>query len=413
MNRRQFFALLICSLVPWWVGSAFMPLLPIYAAGLGASAAMVGNYLSFIFLSLAAGTVFAGWISVKVPRLRSLMTAAALLAMVSTYLMGQVTTIWQLFLWNGLSWLAAGIIVSLISILAGRSAVGHERGKVFGLLAMTTALGGVLGGPAGLVVDRWGYPLLFAIAASLYLVEILAVAFLPAREEIPAVDAQPAQAEPPLRLGYAYWILLVAVLTFGVSTFVAGLGRTLAMDVQGFSATSISMIVALGSVVAIVVNPLVGHLADRMNRRLLLALVYAVGALALLLLSIAASWSGFAVVSVLVALGSAERAVSSALVVDMAPTGAINRSLSIFEAIKWLGGVVGFAVTGYAVDALGLKTAIVTSVSLPVIAMLLLGVGHRLQSGSGWPTWKWRIGRSAGRAQDEAVRAAQASNAAR
>jgi MFS family permease len=150
-----------------------------------------------------------------------------------------------------------------------------------------------------------------------------------------------------------------------------------------------------------------------MNRRLLLALVYAVGGLALLMLSTAASWNGFAVVSVLIALGSAERAVSSALVVDMAPVGAINRSLSIFESIKWLGGVLGFAVTGYAVDILGLKTAIVTSVSLPVIAIVLLGVGHYLQSRGGWPTSKWRIARSARTIEDEAVHAAEASSAAR
>lgn len=42
------------------------------------------------------------------------------------------------------------------------------------------------------------------------------------------------------------------------------------------------------------------------------------------------------------------------------------------DATRWIGAVIGFSATGYAVDRLGLQTALFTSALLPLLAMLLL-----------------------------------------
>ena len=68
MSKKQLALLFICSLVPWTIGNGILPLLPIYAIQLGANPAAAGYYLSFAFLSLAAGTSFAGWLSDKLQR---------------------------------------------------------------------------------------------------------------------------------------------------------------------------------------------------------------------------------------------------------------------------------------------------------------------------------------------------------
>jgi len=385
MSTKQLAALVFCSLVPWWVGSALMPLLPLYAASLGASPVTVGNYLSFIFLSLAIGTLFAGWLSGRTFHLRRWVALCSAVAVVSTYLMGQTTVLWRLLCFNAVAWFAGGVVLTLIAILAGRHAGEDERGKVFGLLAMTTALGGVLAGPAGAVVEQWGYLVLFSASATIWLGALLAADFLPdAASAGPVVQPQSKAARID-RLGMAFNLLILAALCFGIGSFVASLGRSLSMDVRGFPAGAITWIAALGSIVAMVVNPIIGRLSDRISRRLLLSLIYAIGALALVMMAGASSLALFALISVLQSLSSAERALSSALTVDLLPPHALHHGLSMLDAVKWLGGVAGFALAGYAVQAFGLQQALWISASLPVLAILLLAAGRRRPGGQPSP----------------------------
>ena len=42
MKRKHFIALFLCNLATWLVGVSIMPLLPLYAAKLGASSATTG-----------------------------------------------------------------------------------------------------------------------------------------------------------------------------------------------------------------------------------------------------------------------------------------------------------------------------------------------------------------------------------
>jgi len=61
MSNRQIIALFVCSLVPFTVGNGLVPLLPIYAAQLGAEPASAGNYLAFSYLAIAiCATVWIG-----------------------------------------------------------------------------------------------------------------------------------------------------------------------------------------------------------------------------------------------------------------------------------------------------------------------------------------------------------------
>ena len=52
--------------------------------------------------------------------------------------------------------------VTLLSVLTGLFAEEAERGKAFGILSLTSALGTLIGGAtAGPIADRWGYPTMF------------------------------------------------------------------------------------------------------------------------------------------------------------------------------------------------------------------------------------------------------------
>ena len=64
--------------------------------------------------------------------------------------------------------------------------------------------------------------------------------------------------------------------------------------------------------------------------------------------------------------------VGNALVADLLPRESLAKGLSLFGATMWLGGVLGFAVAGYAMKSLGMVTTIFIGVCLTLAAMAVL-----------------------------------------
>jgi len=179
ISKKQVVFLVICSLIPWIVGNGLMPLLPVYAERMGASAIMVGVYLAVTYLAIAIGAFSAGWISGtrlhrKIP-LFSIYIFSAPLA----WMMGRVDHLWALTLLTAFLWFFAGMGFALIMILTGMSVGEDERGKIFGILALTSGLGAVIGGfGTGWLVRNWGYPLMFNVVALTLLLGPFAALFL-------------------------------------------------------------------------------------------------------------------------------------------------------------------------------------------------------------------------------------------
>ncbi|RIK38763.1 MAG: hypothetical protein DCC55_20070 [Chloroflexi bacterium] len=146
----------------------------------------------------------------------------------------------------------------------------------------------------------------------------------------------------------------------------------MAMDDRGFSASSITITVGVSASVALFINPLMGYLSDRYDRRMLLAVAYAAAALGLAWMAVAVHLFDFMTASMLLALSSAERGVSSALATDLLPPGLLDKGMSRLEAAKWAGAVLGLIGTGYAVQSLGLATTLLLGALLPLFAVGLL-----------------------------------------
>ncbi|MDQ4078426.1 MAG: MFS transporter, partial [Chloroflexota bacterium] len=155
---------------------------------------------------------------------------------------------------------------------------------------------------------------------------------------------------------------------------------------QGFPATTITWTGAVGAVGGLLLNPLLGHLSDRFNRHLLLALTYAGNMLSMVAMVLAASVLDWSVVALLAAVANADRAVASALVIDILPPEMIDHGMSRFEAVKWAGGIFGFAGTGYAIQLLGLRAPMVGGAILSLLAILLLALAGRTRSDRSLPS---------------------------
>jgi len=382
MERRQFLILFLSSLVIWTVGNGLVPLLPIYAAGLGAGPGATGLYLSFCYLCLAIGSVAAGWLAERFPRHRLLMVAAGVLNTPVIFLMGRVNALWQLVLCTAWVWMFGGLAAALIAMVTGILAPAQSRGRTFGLLAVTSALGLLIGGLSlGFLVDRFGFPRMFALLAVFNLMYPVSSLFLrdvsarPARvegvEERHGVMPRSAEAGG---LGGVFRLIVAANAVCMIVVFVGNLARSVAMNTLGFTASAIGSTAAASGLVTLPFPALVGWLSDRVGRRPVILASYLCGTAALIVVAFAGRlWHFWAAAALLSVVGFSNN-VGLALVTDLLPPGRLGRGLALFRASFWAGGIVGFAAAGLSIREIGLRWAMLTAAILPVVGSILLAL---------------------------------------
>jgi len=374
MSKKQLTGLFICGLAIWTLGNGLLPLLPVYAKQLGAKSAATGYYMSFTYIAIAASTVAAGWLSDKLQRRKMLLMLVGVLIIPSTLLLGQVPSFGYLIVLTAVTWFLGGMGLTLVSILAGMFAQKTERGKVFGTLALTGALGSLIGGlTTGPLADRYGYPTMFTVMATGMVLVPLAALFL---EDRPAIQTQAGQAsvlQNRPELGNKFFLLIIASTLVGIVNFSGILGISLAMLGQSFGATAIASTMVVGGAIALPIPPIVGRLSDRIGRKRLLALSYLMGSLLLLILARSISiWHFWLVSALRSALFYANNGLGQAMVTDLVSKESLGRGIALFNATAWIGGILGFGTTGYAIQNLGLVSTFIMGSFLPLIAILLL-----------------------------------------
>lgn len=374
MSRKQLFALFVCSLVPWTVGNGLTPLLPIYATQLGADPVLVGYYLAFSYLTLAVGTVVAGGISDKLQRRKTLLVAAGIVSIPAMWLMSRVTNVWHLAVLTATVWFCGGVGLSLVSILTGLYAEEAERGKVFGVLSLTGTLGTLIGGlTMGPIADWWGYPTLFVVVALFSTLWPLTGLLLEDRVVAQVQRGEVSTAGETPRLGGGFFFLLLSSIVAGVARLIGILGISLVMNQLGFVSAAISSTAAVGGAVTLPLPPLIGWLSDRFGRKRFMVLCYLAGTAGLSVLAASVSlWHFWTAASLLYVLSFASRGVGSALVTDLVSQKSLGMGMSLFSATTWAGGIIGFTVTGYAVQNLGTTATFLLGIVLSLIAIILL-----------------------------------------
>jgi MFS family permease len=372
IGRRQLASLFVCSLVPWTVGNGLLPLLPVYAAKLGADPTLAGLYLAFSYLAIALGATSAGWVSGSRYRRRLPLIITGVAAVPLPWLMGQVSSVWGLTLLTALLWFCGGLGLALLGILTGLSAGENQRGKVFGILALTSGLGALVGGlGTGWLARDWGYSTMFGVLGIVMLLWPVAALGLEEME-----DSRPPDevASPSRRPPHTDYLLLCAASTvLSIAGFFIVLIRSLQMSDGGFGPLEISSTGAVGGLISMPLPLLMGWLSDRIDRKPLLAVGYLSALAALILLPASSVLWQFWLVIVLqgIAVGS-NSSIGSAWVTDLIPRESLGKGLAFFGATVWVGGVIGFALAGSLVQHLGYGLASVLGGCLALAATGLL-----------------------------------------
>jgi len=384
MNKKQLAGLFLCNFAPFVVGSGALPLLPVYAAALGAPPVVAGYYLAVAYLGLAVGTFLAGWVSDRVHRRRALLVTGALLGIPTLWWVGRMDRVWALVALTGFVWSVGGFSMALTQIVAGLTAPRDARGQVYGLLALAAGLGGLTGGLlTGPIVDRWGYPTMFAVLALFLALWLVGAPLLGPGADVPARSDETAR-RGRTRLGRSYSLLFAASLISAVAGFVSMLGRSMSMNALGLTATAISSTGAIGSAAGLPLPLLVGRWSDRVGRTRFLLLSYLASTAGIVLLALATSLWHFWVAVVVSTVGSTiSSTVGPALVTDLVPRDTLGRGMGLYSTTGWIGAVIGFASTGHAVQALGMLPTLVASAALPLISIALLLPVHRARRAAG------------------------------
>jgi DHA1 family tetracycline resistance protein-like MFS transporter len=379
MEKRQTLALFVCSLVPWTVGTGLIPLLPVYATHLGANPAVAGLYLAFSYLALAVGALSAGWVSDRLRRRKIPIIAVGAMCVPVAWLMGQVTSVWGLTALTALLWFFGGLGLALISILAGLSVREGERGRLFGLLALTGGLGALVGSlGTGYLVEHWGFSTMFnALAVFLILWPVMGTLLV----EQGAWSAQAAEGPASLGegagLGRSFRYLFASGVVISTANFVILLVRSLVMGDLGFGAMDIASTGAVGGIVAMPVPLMIGWLSDRRDRKPFLYVSFLAMLASLAALAVSTSlWHFWAVFVLESAAMAANGAVGNALVMDLLPPESAARGLALYSAGGWIGGILGFAGAGLLLQSFGALPTLLFGIGLVLTAIALLTPIH-------------------------------------
>jgi len=362
-------ALFLCNFAILFVGFGLFPLLPFYAAEVGATPTLIGFYLAVTYMAITVGNLLTGWLSGRVPR-KLVFVSAGVMGTLALFLMGQATTLWQVVVLTSMVWFTGGIGLSLVSVFIGLNAEESSRGKWFSLVALTNPLGAVVGGSAvGWMVARQGYPQMFILLGLVYavwpLVGLWEVQDKPVTRAAREQTARPADLRP----GRSYHLLLLAVLLSAITVSVVRMGLSLSMKAIDFSPAAISSANVVGGLVTIPVVLGLGALSDRLGRRSLLALGYTLSAIGGVTLMMAERlWHFWIVAAAILVARTIGGSLASALATDILPPQTLGRSLPLLGTMTWAAGVLGFAGSGYVIERLGASNLYLIATLLSLVA---------------------------------------------
>lgn len=361
LSNPYLFYLFLCNFGILFVGMGLFPILPLYAGNFGARPATIGIYLALTYAAITAGSMTTSWMASRFTRKR-VYVVMGLAGIPALVFMGQAQALWQVILLTAIIWFTGGAGLSLTNVYTGLFAAESSRGRSFGMLALAQPLGAVLGGLAIARVINWqGYPSMFiALAAVWSLWPFIAIFKIHDWVAIATATKNKATALISLRSIGTFQLLAAAALLSALTISVGRLGLSLSMDAHDFSASAVSSVNVVAGLVTLPLVFLMGTLSDRFERKQMLMLSYLITAGSVLALIVVAMM--------------ATRSLGPALATDLLSPSALDRGLPWINAVNWIAGILGFAVSGYGMEVVGANSLYLLAAAVTGVAVLALSM---------------------------------------
>ena len=366
------------------------PLLPIYLSRvLGAGAASLG-----IIEGVAEGVnsllkVASGWWSDRAGKRRPLVIVGYTLSSLSRPFIATAGSWVHVLIIRALDRTGKGIRGAPRDALLARFAGPSSRGRIFGFhraMDHTGAIVGPLLATAFLYFLPGQYRLLFALTAIPGVIAVLMLflvrepddnerprrtsATRDSRNHVSSAGDMAAQVRMPTRL----WAVLGVILVFSLGNSADAFLLLRLTDALG-AATFVPLLWASLHLVKAALSTWGGGLSDRIGRKRVIVIGWAVYALVYIGFATASSAAGFVSWFLLygVYFALAEGA-EKALVADLTPPGRQGTAFGYYNAALGVGALTASVVFGFLYERFSPSTAFTTGAALAVIAALLLAI---------------------------------------
>ena len=263
----------------------FAPLLPSIQDEFGMSYTQLGLFTGMYGLLAMVLSVPAGVAAKRVGERRIL--AAGLLGVAAgSVLLGEAWSAGSAILFRGLTIVGYRFAFVSVLIAVALTAPPALRGRTMGVLGATSALASVVGAPlGGLLVGEFGWrvAILGYAAMAVLGTAVFWLFYVPSEQAAPAAHGNDSAdpSDPDARRSAfrspAVWLLALIVGMGGFGQFtVTNFAPSVARSVYGMNAAQAGVLISTGYMAAIVLNLLVGLLADRTNKLAVLGAVFAV-----------------------------------------------------------------------------------------------------------------------------------------
>lgn len=377
---RNTFLLASASLFADISSEMLYPILPIFLTQtLKASGSVVGLVEGVAEATQNIVQGFSGSLSDKLQRRKPIALVGYLLAAVAKPLMG-VATAWQGVLGGRfLDRLGTGTRSAPRDALIASSANEASRGRAFGLEGVGDNAGAFLGPLLAvllLIVWHLDIHLIFYLAVVPGLLAFLMVLLV---EERPVAMTAKAKIDVnPTRFPKAYWKYMLATALFGVGNSSNAFLILQTKDI-GASLTTTILIYAAFNLVAALISYPAGFLSDKLGRRNILVLAFAIFLI---------TYLGFALIQNVALIGllfvlyglyqGIFRSVGKALASDYVPQQLRASGVGWYNTIVGLSGLVASLIAGWLWDQVGHTTVFffgAASAAVGGIALLMLVPG--------------------------------------
>ncbi|HEX9522675.1 MAG TPA: MFS transporter [Reyranella sp.] len=356
------------------------PVLPTFAADLGASPEFIGvivaaSTVTGIFFKLPSGAL-----SDVLGRKRMMVLGAVFFA-VPPFLYPFVQEPWPLLALRFIHGFATALFSPVASAYVA-SLAETGRGARLGWLASTTDLGATAGSFAGGVVLYFtaSYSLTFLLVGAIGVLSLLAVFLLP------DVDRPAAKAETfgtrsaELRKGLAEVFRtppifvaggIEAVMYLGYGAFLGFL--PIYAKTVGLNNAEIAIVLGVQLAFAMVAKPISGTVSDWLGRIPVIVIGLLICAATLPLMFRSESLTAFVLVASLLGLGvGAVTPVTNALTADLASARGLGAAMGVFGTVMDIGEAAGPIIAGFLIGRLGYAATF--DVLAGMIALVTFGV---------------------------------------
>ena len=380
--------LLICLIGFAAFFSAYLrlPVMPLFAATLGAGPAEVGTIngafmLTAGLLSIPAG-LLADRIGRKLPIVAGMVaTAASSLLVTQCHQAGEMAAVYILF-GAGLAAFAPGML-SLVADVVPSDRLGQAYGWYTTAVYIAMTLGPASG---GYLAKALGLRQVFAVSGSLlFAVALLAMLVLPKgpprrKTELHAVVAGSFELLHNRRL--IACLLATAGSCIGFGVFLTFL--PLYASSHGYDPAQVGLVFAAQAVTNVVGRVPIGNIADRFDRRRIVAAGLICLAAALAALGQAAQLAQLLCCAVVMGVGMALTFTTiGAMIADQTPALHRGLAMGMYNSCIYLGMMAGSTVMGIALKRIGYPLGFAAAGGVNLLALVLFFVMMREKRGTG------------------------------